>query len=53
MELFGKEIKLDMNVSPKQAKLSLLILSVVVVIVLSTFFIVKPALIIRYLNVEI
>ncbi len=53
MELFGKEIKLDMNVSPKQAKLSLLILSVVVVIVLSTFFIVKPALRIRDLNVEI
>lgn len=53
MELFGKEIKLDTNVSPKQAKLSLLILSIVVVVVLSAIFIVKPALKIKDLNVEI
>ncbi len=53
MELFGKEIKLDTNVSPKQAKLSLLVLSIVVVVGLSIVFIVKPSMKIRDLSVEI
>ncbi len=53
MELFGKEIKLDTNVSPKQAKLSLLVLSIVVVVGLSIVFIVKPSMRIRDLSVEI
>ena len=53
MVLFGKEIKLETNMSPKEAKLSLLIISLAVVIILGYFQIFIPIMEIRNLNNEI
>ena len=53
MVLFGKEIKLETNMSPKEAKLSLLIISLAVVIILGYFQIFIPIMDIKNLNNEI
>lgn len=53
MVLFGKEIKMNTNLSPKEAKLSLLIISLVVVIILGYFQLFIPAMEIKDLNNEI
>lgn len=42
MEIFGKELKMNTNISPKEAKLSLLIISIVIIIILSFKMIVMP-----------
>lgn len=53
MVLFGKELKINTNLSTKEAKLSLLIISLVVIIFLGYFRIFTPALGIKDLNNEI
>ena len=53
MVIFGKEIKLETNMSPKEAKLSLLIISLAVVIILGYFQIFIPIMDIKNLNNEI
>lgn len=53
MELFGREIKLDTNITPKEAKLILLILSILIIGVLSTSYIVMPVLNMRGINADI
>ena len=53
MVLFGKEIKLETNMSPKEAKLSLRIISLAVVIILGYFQIFIPIMHIKNLNNEI
>lgn len=53
MVLFGKEIKLDANMSPKEAKLLLVFISVLVVGLLGYFQMVVPVLEIKKVNNEI
>lgn len=53
MVLFGKEIKLDANLSPKEAKLALLIISLVTVIILGYYQLFIPITKIKDLNNEI
>lgn len=53
MELFGREIKLDTNITPKEAKLILLIVSVLIIGVLSTSYIVMPILNMRQIKSDI
>lgn len=53
MVLFGKEIKLDTNIKPKEAKLILLVVSLTVIVLLSTKFIVFPIIEIRDVKNEI
>lgn len=53
MELFGREIKLDTNITPKEAKLILLIVSVLIIGVLSTSYIVMPVLNMRQIKSDI
>ena len=53
MVLFGKEIKVDTNMSPKEAKLALLVISLSSIIILGYFKIYNPIMQIRDLNVEI
>lgn len=53
MVLFGKEIKLDANLSPKEAKLALLIISLVTVIILGYYQLFIPISKIKDLNNEI
>lgn len=53
MVLFGKEIKLETNMSPKEAKLSLVLISVVVVCVLGYYQIFVPIMEIKKVNNDI
>lgn len=53
MVLFGKEIKLDANLSPKEAKLALLIISLVTIIILGYYQLFIPITKIKDLNNEI
>jgi len=53
MVLFGKEIKIDTNLSPKEAKLSLLIVSLLVITIMGYFQIFVPMMAIKDLNNEI
>ena len=53
MELFGREIKLDTNITPKEAKLILLIVSILIIGVLSTSYIVMPVLNLRGIKADI
>lgn len=53
MILFGKEIKLETNLSPKEAKLSLLIISLMVVTIMGYYQAFIPMMQIRDLNNEI
>lgn len=53
MVLFGKEIKLETNMSPKEAKLSLVLISVVVVCVLGYYQIFIPIMEIKKVNNDI
>lgn len=53
MVLFGKEIKLDANLSPKEAKLALLVISLMVVIILGYYQLFVPITQIKDLNNEI
>lgn len=53
MEVFGREIKLNTNITPKEAKIILLIVSILLVGVLSTSYIIMPALNIKDIRVDI
>lgn len=53
MVLFGKEININTNLSPKEAKLMLLIISIVIVIIFGYFKIFVPIMEIRDLSNQI